>query len=88
MQELEVANHEGSVFEIAGCRDHFNISEPFEILKPFETELSEESGEPLVETTILLRAPGRPDVEAVSDEEGKISLLLPPDDYVVEVLED
>jgi hypothetical protein len=73
---------------IAGCGDYFNISEPFEVLEPFERTLTGAGGDPLSEVEVLLRAPGRADIEAVTDEEGKLSLFVPPAKYIVEVLDD
>ncbi|MBL4846184.1 MAG: hypothetical protein JKY65_11705 [Planctomycetes bacterium] len=73
---------------IAGCGDSFNISEPIEILERFERTLAGAGGEPLPETDVLLRAPGRTDIEARSDADGKLELLLPPAKYLVEVLDE
>jgi len=73
---------------IAGCGDYFNISEPFEVLEPFERTLTGAGGAPLAEVQVLLRAPGRADIEATTDAEGKLSLLVPPAKYIVEVLDE
>lgn len=73
---------------IAGCGDYFNISEPFEVLEPFERTLTGAGGEPLAEVPVLLRSPGRADIEAQTDAEGKLSLFVPPAKYIVEVLDE
>ncbi len=65
-----------------------NISEPFWILAPFTKTLQDPSGEPLAGVPVRLRAPGREDVLAETDDEGKLELFVPPGDYVLDIVAD
>lgn len=71
---------------VARCGNMLGISEPFEFVQTFEMTLKDEDDEPLAETQVVLRAPGRDDVYTQTDGEGKISVDVPPADYIVDIV--
>lgn len=73
---------------IARCGDFANVSEPFEVLEPFEATLKDGDGKPLVGAEAILRAAGRPNIKVETDADGKITLEVPPGDYVLDLLEE
>ncbi len=90
---FDYAAHKDSIHStrfvcVAQCGRLVNISEPFEVLAPFERVLQDPSGAPLAHAAVRLRAPGRADVVGETDAEGKLSLLVQPGDYIVELIEE
>lgn len=72
---------------IAKAGDLVAICEPFGIFEPFETTLEDADGEPLAGAQVRLRAAGFEDVIAETDDEGKLEVLVPPGDYLLELLD-
>jgi len=86
-------DHKGSVHVarfvcIAQVDTLVAISEPFWIYDRFETTLQDGDGAPLAHARVRLRAAGLEDVVAEADDEGKVEVLVPPGDYLLELLDE
>lgn len=62
-----------------------SISAPIEFVEQLTATLKDAAGDPLADCDVLLRAPGRPNIQARTDAEGKLEVDVPPGDYVIEV---
>lgn len=78
--------HGGSVVIVAKAGETaVSMSRPVPLVETFEKTIKDKDGKPVANTKVLLRAQRGVDIETVTDDQGKVSLEVPPGDYRVEV---